>query len=79
MQNADLCREKGYHVSAPYHLTPDLTREHVDKCHEDGLQVHVWTPNEPADVEAAVSKDLDGIASDYPERVFSALGRPIPD
>jgi glycerophosphoryl diester phosphodiesterase len=76
-QNADLCREKGYHVSAPYHGTPDLTREHVEACRRDGIQVHVWTTNEPDDIERAVSKDLDGITSDFPERVYAALNRPL--
>jgi glycerophosphoryl diester phosphodiesterase len=74
-QNADLCRANGYHVSAPYHGTPDLTREHVDACHADGIQVHVWTTNEPDDIARAATKDLDGITSDYPERVYEALGR----
>jgi glycerophosphoryl diester phosphodiesterase len=76
-QNADLCREKGYHVSAPYHGTPDLTSEHVEACHADGIQVHVWTTNEPDDIARAVAKDLDGITSDYPERVYDALGRAL--
>ena len=76
-QNADLCREKGYHVSAPYHGTPDLTAEHVEACRADGIQVHVWTTNEPDDIERAVAKDLDGITSDYPERVYEVLERPL--
>lgn len=76
-QNANVCREKGYHVSAPYHGTPDLTAEHVAKCRGDGIQVHVWTTNEPGDIAVAASKDLDGITSDYPERVYEALGRPL--
>jgi glycerophosphoryl diester phosphodiesterase len=76
-QNANLCRQNGYHVSAPYHGTPDLTAEHVRACHDDGIQVHVWTTNEPDDIARAVDKDLDGITSDYPERVYEALGRPL--
>jgi glycerophosphoryl diester phosphodiesterase len=76
-QNAKVCRENGYHVSAPRHSTPDLTREHVDACRVDGIQVHVWTTNEPDEIERAVAKDLDGITSDYPERVYAALGRPL--
>jgi glycerophosphoryl diester phosphodiesterase len=74
-ENANICRDKGYHVSAPNHAAPDLTAEHVAACRADGVQVHVWTTNEPADIEAAVAKDLDGITSDYPERVLAALGR----
>jgi glycerophosphoryl diester phosphodiesterase len=76
-ENAQRCREMGYHVSAPYHGTPDLTAEHVEACRADGIQVHVWTTNEPAHIDAAVAKDLDGITSDYPERVYAALNRPL--
>jgi glycerophosphoryl diester phosphodiesterase len=72
-QNADVCRENGYHVSAPRHTSPDLSSEHVEKCHADGIQVHVWTTNKPSEIEQAVSHGLDGITSDYPDRVFKAL------
>ncbi|MEX2394249.1 MAG: glycerophosphodiester phosphodiesterase [Actinomycetota bacterium] len=74
-ENANICREKGYHVSAPNHAAPDLTAEHVSRCRADGIQVHVWTTNEPDHISAAVRKDLDGITSDYPERVLTELGR----
>jgi glycerophosphoryl diester phosphodiesterase len=74
-QNADLCRKNGYHVSAPGHWTPGLSAEHVARCHEDGIQVHVWTTNEPHDIERVVGYGLDGITSDYPERVYEKLGR----
>jgi glycerophosphoryl diester phosphodiesterase len=76
-QNADLCRRNGYHVSAPGHWTPGLSPEHVEACHADGIQVHVWTTNEAHDIERVASYGLDGITSDYPERVYGALGRPI--
>jgi glycerophosphoryl diester phosphodiesterase len=76
-ENADLCRANGYHVCSPAQWTSDLTAEHVERCHADGIQVHTWTVNEPHDVERIVATGLDGIASDYPERVYAALGRPI--
>ncbi len=74
-QNLDICLEHGFHVAAPEHVTPDLTRELVDQIHDKGIQVHAWTTNEPAHIDAAVSKNLDGITSDYPERVYEALSR----
>jgi len=73
-ENLALCRERGYHVAAPRHSTPDLNRELVDGAHGDGLQVHVWTTNEPQEIERVVGFDLDGITSDYPDRVYEALG-----
>ena len=73
-ENADLCRENGYHVCSPAQWTMDLTVEHVEHCHSIGVQVHTWTVNEQHDVDRIVATGLDGIASDYPERVYTALG-----
>jgi len=38
-----------------------------------GLRVVVWTPNEPADIEQMIDAGVDGIISDYPERVIEVL------
>src|SRR5439155_25534795 len=73
--NIDICMSHGFQFAAPRHSTPDLTAELVAQAHDRGLQVHVWTPNEPDDIQRAVSKNLDGITSDYPDRVYGALGR----
>jgi glycerophosphoryl diester phosphodiesterase len=40
-----------------------------------GLKVVVWTVNEPADIARMVELGLDGIISDYPERVIAELKR----
>jgi glycerophosphoryl diester phosphodiesterase len=74
-RNVELCRERGFHIAAPRHSTPDLTGELVEAAHRSGVQTHVWTPNEPDEIDRAVSLGLDGITSDYPERVYEALGR----
>jgi glycerophosphoryl diester phosphodiesterase len=71
--NLEICLAHGFHVAAPRHSTPDLTRELVRRAHDRGVQVHAWTPNERDEIEGAVSKDLDGITSDYPDRVYDAL------
>jgi len=39
----------------------------VQKAHENGLQVIVWTINTPEEVEAFAKKGVDGIASDKPD------------
>ena len=46
-----------------------------------GLQVVVWTVNEPADIEAMIDLGVDGIISDRPDRVREAMrrrGLPLP-
>ena len=76
-QNAELCLEHGFHVSAPTHTTPDLTAEHIADCNAKGLQVQAWTLNTKEAIEAGVAKGLNGITSDYPELVYEALGKPL--
>jgi glycerophosphoryl diester phosphodiesterase len=39
----------------------------VQKAHENGLKVIVWTVNTPEDVALMVKKGVDGIASDKPD------------
>ena len=46
-----------------------------------GLRVIPWTVNEPADIDVVLRLGVDGIISDYPARVRSAmerLGMPLP-
>ncbi len=46
-----------------------------------GLQVIAWTVNEPADIARMIDLRLDGIISDYPDRVRSEMekrGLPLP-
>ena len=40
-----------------------------------GLRVVVWTPNEPAEIAQMIQAGVDGIISDYPDRVLDALKR----
>jgi len=39
----------------------------VQKAHENGLKVIVWTANTPEEVAEMVKKGVDGIASDKPD------------
>jgi glycerophosphoryl diester phosphodiesterase len=44
----------------------------VEKAHQNGLKVVVWTINKPEEVEAFVKKGVDGIASDKPDILMQA-------
>ena len=46
-------------------VTPPI----VSACHEAGTQVFVYTVNEPADIRRMRSLAVDGIISDYPDRI----------
>lgn len=45
------------------------------KLTDQGIQLVVWTVNEPADIERMIALGVNGIISDYPDRVLNALGR----
>lgn len=51
----------------PYFKT--LTQENVDKIHAEGLKVYTWTVNESQDIQQMKAFGVDGIITNYPERV----------
>lgn len=46
-----------------------LTESNVKKAQQAGLKVYTWTINETEDIERIKSYNVDGIISDYPERL----------
>ncbi len=47
----------------------------VRAAHKNNVAVHLWTINETTEIEQFVDMGVDGIISDYPERVLAVLGR----
>ncbi|MCX4549467.1 glycerophosphodiester phosphodiesterase [Streptomyces sp. NBC_01387] len=55
-----------------------IVRNHpgyVERLHRAGHQVHVWTVNEPEDVELCAELGVDAIITNRPKQVLSQLGR----
>ena len=53
-------------------INPDfttLTAENMAEMKAEGLKVYAWTVNEPGDIEKMKELGVDGIITDYPERV----------
>jgi glycerophosphoryl diester phosphodiesterase len=50
-------------------LTPDV----VDKAHHAGLQVVAWTINEAEQMQRLIATGVDGMITDYPDRLLSVL------
>ncbi len=47
----------------------ELTREQLQEAQQLGLKVVVWTVNDPADIKRMIDWGVDGIISDYPDRL----------
>jgi len=59
----------------------DLDEAQVKEAKSLGLKIIVWTVNERADMERALDIGVDGIITDYPDRlreVMAARGLPLP-
>ena len=52
-------------------VTPTL----VERCHEAGLIVNVWTSNDPARLAELADFGVDGVCTDVPAQARVALGR----
>ena len=54
---------------------PLVTPALLEHAHAEGVQVHVWTINEPAEIERLLALGVDGIVSDHTGRVVAAAKR----
>ena len=78
-----MVKAAGGAVWSPYY--GEVSRENVKEAQALGLKVVVWTVNEPADMRRMIEFGVDGIISDYPDRLRQiageagiALPRPTP-
>jgi glycerophosphoryl diester phosphodiesterase len=53
----------------------DLTAPTLAEAHKQGLKVIVWTVNEESAINALAESGVDGIISDYPDRLRRVLAR----
>ena len=59
----------------------NASRERIREAQALGLAVLPWTVNQPADMEALIDAGVDGLITDYPDRlraVLAAKGKPLP-
>lgn len=58
--------------ASSFHVQKEVaTRSLLDKAWEVGLDVHVWTVNNLDDMEKFASLGVQGIVSDYPEKLYN--------
>ncbi len=53
-------------INPYFHL---LNEENVAKMQEKGFEIHTWTVNEIQDIEKMKALKVDGIISDFPDRI----------
>jgi glycerophosphoryl diester phosphodiesterase len=51
------------------------SRELISEVHEEGLKVFAWTVNEEAEIERLLDLGVDGLITDYPEKVAAVVSR----
>lgn len=57
-------------------LFTGVTKEFVEAARERNLKVHVWTINDPAEMQQLLEAGVDGIMTDYPDRLLSLIKQP---
>lgn len=52
-----------------------LTKDFIETAHRLNLQVHVWTINQTEDMQRLIEIGVDGIMTDYPDRLLNLVGK----
>ncbi len=60
-------------IYSPYYKL--LAANVVDTIHDLGMRVIPWTVNDPAEMRTLIEMGVDGIITDYPNRIAAAKGR----
>lgn len=53
---------------------PTVDQALIDNCHRAGLRVNTWTCNDPARAAEVAGWGVDGICTDVPDEILTALG-----
>ncbi|MBT4934393.1 MAG: glycerophosphodiester phosphodiesterase [Rhodospirillaceae bacterium] len=75
----EMVKKAGGQIWSAFH--PEMTAEKVKQAHDLGLKVKVWTVNDTDRMEALIDMGVDGIITDYPDRLRGVLekrGMPLP-
>jgi glycerophosphoryl diester phosphodiesterase len=65
----------GLQIPERHGLLPVVTPAFVRAAHRHQIAVHVWTVDEYSDMKRLIAHGVDGLMTDYPERLLRLLGR----
>ncbi len=69
----DVALERGYQALHPFFA--GVKGPFVDRCHEGGLAVNVWTPNADHDLEAMLEAGVDTLITDRLSAALAIVAR----
>ncbi|WP_103064292.1 glycerophosphodiester phosphodiesterase [Actinomyces qiguomingii] len=61
-------------VPVRFHRVPVVTRRFIAQAHAAGLEVHVWTVDEPEQMRSLASRGVDAVITDRPALALEVLG-----
>lgn len=68
-----LPRGVAFAVPVQWHGTRIVSAPFVEAAHRYGIEVYVWTVNEPGEMNALLDLGVDGLITDFPERLGEVL------
>lgn len=67
-------RTDSVQVPVAYHGVPVVTERFVAASHRAGLEVHVWTIDDPAEMRRLAAMRVDAVVTDVPSLALGVLG-----
>ena len=62
-------------VPTAFHGMKVITPRFVEAAHHHGVQIHVWTIDDPEEMEELVAAGVDGIMTDLPDVLLEVLAK----
>ncbi len=60
-------------IPPKYQDIPLVTEQTVAAAHQLGLEIHVWTINDPQEIGSLLDLGVDGVMSDFPGRLLEVV------
>lgn len=72
-----LCKAPAHAFQVPQYSEDRevVTRSFLNAAHGRNMKVYVWTIDDAEDMQRLISMGVDGIVTDYPDRLLTILGR----